>query len=860
MEKPKQSVSENPGRPVTHIVSSVDFVGRDKIVWGDEVHGDKIAGNKTDVRIDRVEPGAQVIITDLGIRQAAPLAIPSPPKPTKPPSVEGFLGRETELTRYLNHLQTNGSVVIAGMPGVGKTMLMAKLAKQIGKPKNIFWHPCHQGESLLTLIRKLAGFLFWHGKGQVWQMLQAAQLSGGQPPAQSDLLDYLCEQLQDRAYVLCIDDLHVLYNKNDNPLLEQLLEGIGAVSERKQLKVLIAWNETPPFKQRLVTEPLPGLKRSDAHDLLVKHGLVLSEALTTELYTRTEGNAELLILAVQALHERSDQAQLIGQLATAYNIEHYLLTQVDANLTEEERAVMNGVAILLGYPATSEEIEGTKAAKNVRRLLIHLTNRYLLTTSLDKAAKRYVQHGIVQEFYYKLLNNEERMMMHQHIAHYYESTEHDLLKAAMHYARAGEHIKAATLATVDVWSTLGRGNAQILRRLFGEIQVDALNTELQIRIQIAQGEIFHFFGEPVAAQARYDAALTRLEKQPHSSATRLQRAYIYQMLGELFWAESLQTGLEWFLCGLDALVDLDMPEATQRRAALQIHGGVIYALLSRFDEAEASIQQGLKLVNNPVSPLVVDSMMNLGLIYSSRGQMEQARQYTQQALTLCEQLHDPYRHFKLLAATALGKDAAGDLTGALTDHRAALASVDTVGYTIGRVYERINLGYLLVRLEYFNEAAEYLHTAFTLAQASQLYEPMVMIHINLAHVAFHRKDFPAALAALELATTQAKHIGVIDSEPEIAYLRAQVWLAQGDIGAARQDAEFAVQQAIALDKAVEQGIALRVLGQVSAAENNASEAAATFERSLALLKGKDHFEFTRTQQYKDQLLSAHPTI
>ncbi len=45
----------------------------------------------------------------------------------------------------------------------------------------------------------------------------------------------------------------------------------------------------------------------------------------------------------------SDPARVIGNLAEVANIERYLLKEVDAGINQDERALMEALAILLGY-------------------------------------------------------------------------------------------------------------------------------------------------------------------------------------------------------------------------------------------------------------------------------------------------------------------------------------------------------------------------------------------------------------------------------------------------------------------------------------------------------------------------------
>ncbi|MCB0166044.1 MAG: hypothetical protein KDI79_17555 [Anaerolineae bacterium] len=63
-------------------------------------------------------------------------------------------------------------------------------------------------------------------------------------------------------------------------------------------------------------------------------------------------------------------------------------------------------------------------------------------------------------FYYDNLSRSERQRMHHEAAAFYENDEPDALKTALHYERAGEHVRAAELVTADVWVLINQGLAQ----------------------------------------------------------------------------------------------------------------------------------------------------------------------------------------------------------------------------------------------------------------------------------------------------------------------------------------------------------------------------------------------------------------
>jgi hypothetical protein len=159
-----------------------------------------------------------------------------PPEPSRPPQVGEFVGREAELAAYAERLARCQPAVIAGMAGVGKTALAVSLARRVADAEHTFWHTFHEGEGVQALLWKLAAFLAWRGQADLWQMLQGAQQSGGQPPPTEVLLDYLFQSLRGQAYTLCLDDWHLV---EEDPLLEQLVERLNTECSPRGVRVTL---------------------------------------------------------------------------------------------------------------------------------------------------------------------------------------------------------------------------------------------------------------------------------------------------------------------------------------------------------------------------------------------------------------------------------------------------------------------------------------------------------------------------------------------------------------------------------------------------------------------------------------------
>ena len=234
-----------------------------------------------------------------------------------------------------------------------------------------------------------------------------------QAPPPEILFDYLYQLIRGQGYVLVFDDFeHV----DEDPLVGQLAERLRQEVRAGEFRLILTSQRLPDFVQTVQVQPLGGMTAGDTQSLLAARDVHLTAEQATALHARTEGNAELLALAAQALKRAGQPERLIERLAESADIERFLLKEVDEGLSEEDRTVIEGVSILLGHPGTRRAIETTLDARNLRRQLRFLADRFLLAARETEAEVEYSAHAIVQAFYYEALNRRQRQEMHRRAA------------------------------------------------------------------------------------------------------------------------------------------------------------------------------------------------------------------------------------------------------------------------------------------------------------------------------------------------------------------------------------------------------------------------------------------------------------
>ncbi|MEM7132020.1 MAG: tetratricopeptide repeat protein [Chloroflexota bacterium] len=764
--------------------------------------------------------------------------IAPPPEPQPPPMISGFVGREDELIYFSDKLKTERMAVISGMAGVGKTALAATLVSAISTPERIFWHSFHEGEDSDGMVRKLAAFLAWHGKPDLWRLLESARQSGGQPPSTDTILDYLIQLLSGETFLLCFDDYHFVA---DDLTLNQLITRLQSGLTNQTLSLVLTTRRMPDFVPLTAFEPLSGLVINDARRLLTTRGLQLERDELNELHTLTAGNAQFLILAVNILQQAQDPSLLIERLSTTDDIERYLLTAVDEGLSGAERSVMGAVSIFLNSEASRDAIEAVLNSGNVWRTLRLLNERHLLSAFEGEFGREYRQHAIVQSFYYQELSRRQRRIMHHRAGDYYAEEEIDLLRSGIHYERAAAYELAAKQATADVWWIINRGQARVLRRLLGQFRGEQLDAERWAEVNIAKGTNFAFLDDRDQAGECYQAALATLKGLSSSQRISKLTAQICRGMGELLELENPEEALTWLERGLEQ-VQLGSEES----ASLQIKRGTSQMYLAQYEEAKASLETGLQALSESPSQLRSLGLMNLGSVFFFTGDLQQALYYYEQSLAISQSLYDQFRIVNILSNIGIATYCSGAWQAAIDHFQEALALAESLGSEQLQAEVEINLGAAFINTGEDDSAFAHLNSSLHLAQKNGLQVIETFAKYRLADLQIRLGEWAAAAIMLSKAEQFAQQINHRGSLIAIHRAWAELKLAQQDVEGAHSSIEQSIELAQSLQETLERASSLRVLGLVSVRRTDYEQALASFEESLALLTDEDPYEAART--------------
>lgn len=761
-----------------------------------------------------------------GTPGVSPAVLDAPP-PARPPEPLGFVGRAAELAVCERQLQHHGLMIISGMTGTGKTMLMATLARRLGRPERVFWHTFSAGETLDTLVLLLAGMLAHHGTPELWVLLQRTRQAGGQMPPLDVQISYLVRLVAGQGYLICLDDAHVL---SADPRSQHLMGRLRS-ELNPTLQMIMTVHQVPTFAYESELTLLQGLSRADTQALLDARRLALDEALAEALYLQTGGHPQLLVLAIDALQRANRPERLIADLLEADHIERFLLNEVDGGLSDDEREVMRAVAALLDAGGTRYAVEALLERASLRRLLRGLCDRFLLRSEEGPEGLVYRQTTLVRTFYYGELSRRVRQELHQRAATYYGQEMSDPLRAAIHYERAGNPAQAADLVTGDLDTFISRGQGFALQTLLERLSAHDLDPARWVELMLARGRVLALFQPGETARACFQAVLDRLEGLPDSDARRVIRARACCEMGVLLEQGNPHQALRWYERGLLFLGDVSPSEA----AVLHRWIGSALTSLGQLEAASAALERCLALLPAEATVMRARVQVNLGVLACQRGEMVRGETLFREALAVYERSGNRWREVSVRQNLALVLWMRGDWNSAAAMYGHAIPQAQALGLVLDHASLLNGLGLLQINQGLFDEAHATLAEALTQARQHQFGDLAVMIQLNLAEVALRRERWEQAEHLLIEAERQAEVLGQSIYAAEVARGRTQVLLARGEIGAALAEAARALAEARALEDPEAVGVSQWVCGRALLAAGQTEQALAAWAASADLL-------------------------
>ena len=310
------------------------------------------------------------------------------------------------------------------------------------------------------------------------------------------------------------------------------------------------------------------------------------------------------------------------------------------------------------------------------------------------------------------------------------------------------------------------------------------------------------------------------------------------------------------------------------------------------------VQRGLTVLGKAQTRMTSELLNTAGLIYSRQGDTASALEHAQRSLQIAEQaanLNTQARALNLMGhITRLRGDSAqaieyfqqaqelyrqaGDINGqALSTNQIANACFglgrwqeaahhfglareifNQMGDIYNRAFAENNLGWIALNQGRLDEAVSLYQQGLTaIEQIGGSAYVLGAFHNNLGATYIRRGEPGEALQHLQTSQAYFEQAGARDWLPELFRHQASAYLLNGDWDAAQPRARQALDLARELSMRGEEGIVLRVLGEIAAARQQLETARQNLQASLEILaEVGDEYEHARSQLALAQVFTA----
>jgi tetratricopeptide (TPR) repeat protein len=419
-----------------------------------------------------------------------------------PPSVE--VERTDAYDRLASLVNSQGAAALIGMPGIGKTTLGSRIAREQKDP--VFWVTFSAAVSptLETVIRQLALFLLLEGQEQVSFLLGSSTPA----PTYDQQINIIASALAETQALLCFDDVHELKE-------ELAWEALRCWMKVQGLHFLFISREELPGLG-IPQLRLEGLNRQESEALILAIGSGLEPELAGKIHGITAGNPMLIRLALgQMLTGRLSAGQHLDELALEPAVSAYILDAILNDLHPATRQLLAWLS-LFRFPL---DLYQSAVGDCLREIL---PEPEAPARAIDEARRRQLidrptqaaLHPLISSHIQHRLKTEpgNRRQLHLHAAEYLMSAGGgDAAEAAYHLAQAGEYEEAVDWLTDQVSDLRNRGlaadAAQVVDEMLAELPGPGSDVSLQRRLQTLLGDLLVNTTRAQEAEEAYRRAL-----------------------------------------------------------------------------------------------------------------------------------------------------------------------------------------------------------------------------------------------------------------------------------------------------------------------------------------------------------------
>lgn len=458
----------------------------------------------------------------------------------------------------------------------------------------------------------------------------------------------------------------------------------------------------------------------------------------------------------------------------------------------------------------------------------HLTTRDVVYESLPYARRRKL-HCSIGEFIEHQSEDQRTSGINLLAHHYYEG--HSWQKAIKYNLAAAEHAQrefANETAILACERTLQAAN---------NLGPEYDTNPTRITVHNVLGDIYCLIGEYPHALVHYQLARNLVEHLPSSDKRGLRLAELSRKTAAVYEGMSeFQQAIEWLAQGLILVEDQAVNIETARNYIL--HAGITYRM-GDLDTAEEWCHKTLTLADQlserESRQLSAQAYYNLGHISTRRGDMNQAVEHCRQSVTIYQEIDDIVGQARAFNNLAIAYTDQGDYPGAESALQKSLAINKRIGNVQEQGFIANNLGNIYLYRGDYQTALQLYQESNTIWKRIGAELPEAVVTSNIAQVYICEADFKNAKQALTHSENLFSAIGGEDFLPELERRWAEYYLGTRENEKALAKANSSLAVARKNEARLDEGISLRIAGEIHQRRAEYEQAEEAYSASLDLL-------------------------
>lgn len=468
------------------------------------------------------------------------------------------------------------------------------------------------------------------------------------------------------------------------------------------------------------------------------------------------------------------------------------------------------------------------------------------------------RHNTIQEVAYDMLLFEQRQQLHRRVSNVLVELQPDNVSTVAHHAFLGKD----WLRALEYHLLAGRQEQRFALHeaidhyqkaliCCDQLPVDEV-TKPRLQIYLGLGELLTRTGQYETAEQNLHQALTLATEQKDENG-RAQACRWLARLHELRGAYA--PALDWVQKGLVSLSNIQTADA----AEIMLIAGLINTRKGDYETATALADNARQIATHLGDINIVARAHNLsGIIIRLRGNRTAAIEAFQKSFELYAQANNIHGQALAQNQIATAWFDMGNWVKADYFYRQARNIFTQTGDVYNLVLVHNNLGGIALNQGRLDEALTYYQLALR-SQKETGGSAWVLgaLYMNLGHTFIRRKEPAKALENLNTGLDHFTKAQARDFLPELYRLLAAAALLTGAFAESTAHIEKSLALAREMGARSEEGIGLRVKGELALGQADFAEAAAALTESLTILdEAGDRYEGARTALVLAQLYAV----